>query len=220
MMKLLRKIVHPFFRRYYNWYHRKPRIYRYKNCETMVYPGLFSPHFTTSTKILLDFISLRDLKNIRMLELGCGCGIISVFAASNGAIVTAIDINPAATKAVAEAAQKNAVKVSVIESDLFQNIDPDNFSLIIINPPFYPGTPVSINEQAWFCGENFEYFEKLFFQLNDRLRSAPEILMILSEDCDICKIKALAEKNGFVLTELVKIKKWNEVNFIFSVKRI
>ena len=69
---------------------------------------MFPPHYTISTKILLDYISNLDLKNKTLLELGCGSGIISLFAASKGALVTASDINKKALKALENSAKTSS----------------------------------------------------------------------------------------------------------------
>ena len=84
-----------------------------------VHPGVFPPHLTFSTKILLDFIKDIELKNKTFLELGCGSGIISLYAAKKNAIVTATDINETALEYLKKNAHKNNLFVTVQYSDLF-----------------------------------------------------------------------------------------------------
>lgn len=43
-----------------------------------MHPEVFPPHYTISTKILLDFIDGLDIDKKSLLELGCGSGIISL----------------------------------------------------------------------------------------------------------------------------------------------
>jgi release factor glutamine methyltransferase len=88
---------------------------------------------------------------------------------------------------------------------------------IVINPPYYPKKPKNIKEQAWFCGENFEYFEKLFLQLPNFLSEKTKCYMILSQDCDIEKIKALALKNAIVFDLILEKKELVETNYIFRL---
>ena len=71
-------------------------------------------------------------------------------------------------------------------------------------------------EKAWFCGENFEYFERLFAQLRD-FSNGNEIYMILSDDCDLAKIKAIALKNEMALNVVHEKKVATELNFIFRL---
>lgn len=217
MKKLLRKIAHPVFRRYYNWYHRKPRNYSYRGTTVPVYPGVFSPHFTTTTKNFLEFLKTKELKQMKLLELGCGCGIISAYAWNRGANVTATDISPVVVGYFKKFTEEQGMAIDVIHSDLLDNVSVNEFHYVIINPPFYPKLPKNDTEKAWYCGERFEYFKKLFYQLGISPKNQATVWMILSEDCDIEKIKSIASKNNLHLTLQKEIRKWNEVNYIFEV---
>ena len=220
MKKIFRKLTHPFYKKYHFWYHRKPRKYIYKNVYTIVQPSVFSPINTISTRILLDFIDTLELKNKTVLELGCGSGIISVFSASKNGYVTASDINECAINSLSNAAMKQGFSIKTLISDLFKNIDTPNFDFIFINPPYYPKKPKNIEDQAWFCGENFEYFQELFAQLPSRLSDSTSCFMILSEDCDINSIKEIAAKNKLSLDLTLKKTNRLEVNFIFKINKI
>jgi release factor glutamine methyltransferase len=169
--------------------------------------------------LLLQFIEPLSLKEKKVLELGCGCGIISILAAKKGAQVTASDINSTALKALEKNAAKNTVLIDVVLSDLFENLNGQSFDFIIINPPYYPRNPVSIAENAWFCGENFEYFEKLFSQLPTFITVQNKIYMILSEDCDLQKIKAIALKNEITFELLLEKKVVAEKNYIYQLRK-
>ena len=213
--KLLKKITHPFLKYGTQKYFSKPRKYRYEGIEVMVMPGVFPPHYTLSTKILLDYLKQLDLKNKTVLELGCGSGIISLFAASKGAAVTASDINSTALEALEEASEKNRLQLEIINSDLFNNIANQSFDYVIINPPYYPKKPKNIREQAWFCGEGFQYFKKLFKQLSGRKDKT--VLMVLSQDCDISTIKSIALQHQFQLDTEHDHSTLGERNFIFRL---
>ncbi len=218
MRNLIKKIAHPFLKFLSFKFHSKPRKYSYKEISVLVHPEVFPPHFTISTKILLDYINELDLTNKSVLELGCGSGIISLFAASKGGVVTASDINPIAIDFLNKAASKNELKVNALVSDLFQNISQKEFDYIIINPPYYPKNPSEMKEMAWFCGEDFIYFENLFIQLASFVPNST-ILMILSEDCEIETIKAIASKNKLEFLKVHETKVSFERNFIFSITK-
>lgn len=141
MIRKLIKIVDPILKWFFQRYYSKPRKYRYQNIEVIVYPEVFPPHFTISTKLLIDYINSIDLKGKKVLELGCGSGIISLLAASKGALVTASDINRTALKALEKASLKNALPIHVINSNLFDKLQEKQFDYIIINPPYYPKAP-------------------------------------------------------------------------------
>jgi release factor glutamine methyltransferase len=181
---------------------------------------VFHPQFTISTKLLMQFLESHELNNKSFLELGCGTGFISVLAAKNGAKVLATDINSKALENTTLNAQLNHVKLEVLKSDLFDSIPNQVFDYIIINPPYYPRTPKSIAENAWFCGENFEYFEKLFSQLGDYFSVSSKVFMILSEDCQLASIEAIANRNKFEFSQVSKSKKWGEWNTIYHINKI
>ena len=217
MRNFIKKITNPFLKSAHNLWFSKPRKYRYKNCFVWVAPTVFPPFLTISTKILLDYVDALSLNKKTFFELGCGCGIISVFAASKGATVTATDINEIALLELKKNSVLNSVSIEILHSNLFDNLSGKSFDYIVINPPYYPKKPNSMAENAWFCGENFEYFEALFKQLQNFITSNNTILMVLSEDCDLKKIKEMASKNN-ILTQLVLEKKvFSEKNYIFRL---
>lgn len=217
MRGFIKKITHPFLKLGLRLYYWKPRTFCYDSICIKVHPDVFPPQMTFSTKILLDFVSNLDLKNKTFLELGCGSGIVSLLASKKTASVTASDINQIALDFLVINASKNNLKLKIIYSDLFQNLENQSFDYIIINPPYYPKTPNNIKEQAWFCGENFEYFKKIFGQLPNYLTSETNCYMILSQDCDIEKIKAIALKNATAFELILEKKELVETNFIFRI---
>ncbi|GGG27255.1 hypothetical protein GCM10011344_30080 [Dokdonia pacifica] len=217
LRNILKKITHPFLKRGMAYYYRKPRPYSYQGITTTVHPDVFPPHLTLSTKILLDFISDIQLTQKTFLELGCGSGIISLYASQKGANVTASDINKTALAYLTKASEENNLPVRCVYSNLFEELQGNHFDYIIINPPYYPKSPENIKQQAWFCGEGFEYFEALFQQLPSYLSKENTTYMILSEDCELTKIKEIASKNNISMELVYKTKKAGEKNFIFSL---
>ncbi len=216
MRTAIKRLAQPLLKIAFGYYYQKPRKYSYEGIVVDVHPEVFPPHFTLSTKILLEFLKTLEIKNRTLLELGCGTGIIALSAASKGAKVTASDINPVAISCLYTAAQKNNLKLNIIHSDLFDAIEQPQFDFIIINPPYYPKEPKSDKEKAWFCGQNFEYFKKLFLQLSSHVAHA-EIIMILSEDCNFEKIKSLAIENKMMLKKRFEKKVFFERNVIYSI---
>jgi len=217
LRNILKRITNPLIKGGAKLYYRKPRKYSYQGIEVLVHPDVFPPHLTLSTKILLDFISKKKLQNKTFLELGCGSGIISLFASKKGAKVIASDINKTALEYLEKASEENKLDVTCVYSDLFEKLHGKHFDYIIINPPYYPKKPKNIKEQAWFCGEDFEYFKTLFQQLPRFISDKNQTYMILSEDCNIKLIKSIALKNNVHLKLTLKIKKLGEENYLFKL---
>jgi release factor glutamine methyltransferase len=199
-------------------YTSKEREFSFKHISVKVEPGVFHPGLFISTKILLNFTDKLILENKSFLELGAGSGIISILAAKKGAIVYASDISSIAVKNVGLNAELNNVKINVIKSDMFENIPKQHFDFVIINPPYYQKDPETEEEFAWFCGRNFEFFANLFGSLADYISSNSGIFIILSEVCNIKKIKSIGESKGFKWKIELEKSVWGEKNFIYSIK--
>lgn len=201
-------------------YFAKPRRFSYHKVNAIVLPGVFFPHFTFSTKFLMDFFSDFNLEGKKFLELGCGCGVISVMAAKNGAETTATDVNPKALKNTKLNAERNGVEVKVIHSDLFKELGGSHFDFICINPPYFPKDPKSDAEKAWYCGADFQYFKVLFKQIPVFLSPNTKAYMILSEDCDFEQIFYIAEAERLDLKEEWSAENRIEKNQIFSIELV
>ncbi len=141
-MKTVKKILnlfHPVLKPLSAWYLSRVRTYRFLDITVKVYPGVFHPGLFFSTKILLKYLSHLNLRGQRILELGAGTGLISIYCAKkNAAQTTASDISISAISNIKENAALNKATIQTVHSDLFEFISPDDFDIIIINPPFYP----------------------------------------------------------------------------------
>lgn len=191
--------------------------YKWKDITLRIPPGVFHPKYFFSTKYLLKYVLQLDIKNKNLLELGAGNGLISIACAKQGAKVTATDVSKRVIETLHENTKSNKAEITIIESDLFDQIPKQQFDIIAINPPYYPKTPKNELEKAWYCGEHFEYFEKLFYQLKLYLHGETILLMVLSEDCNLEKIFAIAKKNGFNFTLAQSKTFYWEKNFIFNI---
>lgn len=224
MLTLLRKkinnrIGHWILQPLAKWYLAKDRSYSYKGLRLVVKSGVFHPGFFFSTKYLCEFVSKIDLQDKTFLELGAGSGLLSLVAARQGAIVTATDINPIALDNVRVNAQNNALMLETIYSDLFNSLPAETtYDYIFINPPYYPKNPQNDSEAAWYCGDEFQYFQKLFTQLPSRISNSA-CFMILSEDCDLASIQKIAKANGLDMTLAEKKRIAFEWNYIFHISK-
>ncbi|MBL0339568.1 MAG: methyltransferase [Bacteroidetes bacterium] len=199
------------------WYLKKERRFVFKDLKMIVFPGVFHPLLFHSTLILVNEIKKMDLRNKTFLEPGCGSGLVSLMAAKSGAHVTSLDINRLAIENTVQNAKFNKLDLKIILSDLFENLPIQKFDYIFINPPYYPVNPKNESEMAWFCGQNFEYFTKLFQQLTNYYDSNSKVVMILSEDCNIPRIKAIAKEHDQKLELLETKHSILEKNFLFQI---
>ena len=200
-------------------YTASERGYRYGDIRIRVKPGVFHPGFFFSTKVLLKYLKKLDLDEQRFLEIGAGSGLVSLFAAKRGAIVTATDISEIAFANIAENALRNSVEIAVIHSDLFENLPHQTFDVIVVNPPFFPKNPQNEAQFAWYCGKNHDYFHRFFAQLPTFISPETTVMLILSDVCDIAEIQQIARENGLAMTTVFRKKVWWETNTIFRIEK-
>ena len=89
------------------------------------------------TEILTEKI-IKDIKSkkLNVLDLCSGSGCIGIaIAKATSATVTLSDISKKANKAAKSNAELNGVNVTILLSDLFENI-PNKFDIIVSNPPY------------------------------------------------------------------------------------
>ncbi len=198
-------------------YLSKERAYAYKDISLSIPQHVFHPGFFFSTKLLLQYISKLPLRDKTVLELGAGSGLISIYAAKQGSYVTASDINLIAVKALEKNSAANDVSIQVMYSDLFDRIPIQHFDYVAINPPYYKKNPMTAADYAWYCGENGEYFDRLFSGLKDYTHVDSVVLLILCDGCDIQMVQGHARAYGWQLDCVFKKQNLLEKNFIFKI---
>ena len=218
MKKLLKYFVANTYKPLLVKYLSKTRIYFKQGIILSIPKQVFHPGFFSSTKLLLRYIRQLPLDQKSFLELGAGSGLISMVAAKLGALVTASDINPVAVEFLKKNRLRNETRIQIIHSDLFDNIPSQKFDIIAINPPYYKKHPRSEADYAWFCGENGEYFERLFNGLGSYMHLQSRVLLILCDGCDLKMIQDMAHNHGFHLECVYKKQSLIEKNFIFKIR--
>lgn len=213
----VKRMAQPFLWAAYRAYLSKARWYQYKGLKIRVLPSVFYPGWLGSTTAMSKYLLQLDLTNKHVFELGAGSGLISLCAAKMGAYVTASDINPLAIKSIRKSLKKNGLSIQVIESDLFEKISDQYFDYIVINPPYYPKNPKDFRELAFYCGEDFDFFKRLFNGLISYLLSGAIVLMVLSESCEIEMIRFHAKQAGIQMSEMERTRKLWEWHYIFRL---
>ncbi len=214
----VKRIISPALVFIVNQYLKKERIYSYEDIKVVILPGVFHPGLFFSTKILLRYLTNYDLNGKKLLELGAGSGLISIYCQKKGASVIASDISEKVIKNLHLNIEMNNASIKIIQSDLFDNISDCDFDFIIINPPYFAKDPIDEDDYAWYCGRDLQYYKKLFLQLRKFQNNKVIILMILSEDCRIDEIKIIAKNNNFEFKLVSEIKNWLEINHLYSIE--
>jgi methylase of polypeptide subunit release factors len=97
---------------------------------------VFSPKYAEGYKNFIPF--LPDVKGMKVLEVGCGHGLVSCYFAKRAKSVLAVDINPYAVENTRINAEHNNLKnIEVRKSDVFSNIqNNEKYDLIFWNIPW------------------------------------------------------------------------------------
>jgi release factor glutamine methyltransferase len=121
----------------------------------------------------------------RVLDMGTGCGVNAVLAASTAREVTAVDVNPVAVSCARANAERNGVsdRVTVGLSDVFSNVE-GPFDLIIFDPPFRWFKPRDWRERGT-TDENYAPLTAFFDQVRDFLTPRGRVLLTFGTTGDL-----------------------------------
>ena len=117
--------------------------------------GVYHPLPDSSSEFFIR--NIKAMQPVaKTLEIGCGCGIISLFLAANwpASRVVATDISPVAVAATRDNARLNGLNLTAFESDLFEDIEERDFDLIIFNTPMIDKSPENDIEKFSLCDPN------------------------------------------------------------------
>lgn len=132
-------------------------------------PGVFSAaELDEGTALLLD--TLPQLHG-DVLDLGCGAGVIgSILKKQTPDLnITMADVSLLAVKSSQKTAEMNQIKVNILASDMFSNIN-DKFDFIISNPPFHAGLKT-----------HYSATENLLRQASQFLKPSGELLIVANK---------------------------------------
>ena len=110
-------------------------------------PEVYPP--SDDSILLIESLEVREGEKV--LEIGCGSGIVSMHCAKNGAHVVCGDINPRAVDLARRNAEANGVSIEVIPTDVYDSIE-GRFDTIVFNLPYLPVEEEGLLEKSWSGG--------------------------------------------------------------------
>lgn len=183
-------------------------------------PTVFNPRDFVSSEAFVSFVKSMELEGKSILDMGAGSGVVSVFAASKGAVCTAVDVNPVAVKCINENIIQNnfTKKISAIESDLFESkqLEDKRFDIIFFNPPYYKGNPHNNFERAFKGGPNLEVINRFLENAGNFLATGGSLCMLVSSDMDLDDFYSRLKNTGYSYNILHTNKKFFETFYIIE----
>lgn len=182
---------------------------------------LFVPpmvHPITGVSDLLGQAVLAQTKPTdRVLDMGTGCGVNAILAATRGARVVAADINADAADATRANAIRNGVadRIEARVSDVFSAV-PESFDLIVFDPPFRWFPPRDALE-AGITDENYGALRTFFERVRVHLNSTGRILIFFGTSGDLTYLRSLIAASSLtpeVLNERVISRDDLEIGYV------
>jgi release factor glutamine methyltransferase len=169
---------------------------------------------------LLARALVREVKpNHKVLDMGTGSGVQAILAASKGAKVTAVDVNPFAVECARLNVKRNKLlsRVEVLESDLFEQVK-GQFDLIIFDPPFRWTDPRDWLERA-SADKDYRTLRSFFSGARRYLNDGGRILMTFGTSGDIAYFRHLVKKNAFKSKRLLRSSHSGWTYFAYKLTR-
>jgi release factor glutamine methyltransferase len=187
--------------------YKKPYLTHVSKKEFAIYPNVFSPKYFSDTAFFAQSIVVR--KGEKFLEMGCGAGIIAVFCALNGAIVTAIDINKSAVENTNENIKKHGVSKNarVLLGDLYSPLRKnEKFDTIFWNVPFiYTEKEKFTDLEKSVFNPRYDLIRKFVNQGKKRLRMDGRILIGFSKNIGrLDVLKKIIKDESLTMKEVAK----------------
>lgn len=140
-------------------------------------PGVLDPVLFRSGGWFAQHIARQVRPGQRLLDVGCGSGVVGVLSQRRGAQVTAVDIDPAAVRA----AHRNGIS-DVRQGDLLAVVPGERFDHICFNPPYFPGNPSNRGyDRALFGGPDLEVIQRFLAAVSQHLNASGHAWMVLSD---------------------------------------
>lgn len=154
-----------------------------------------------------DSFLLAEQMDIRsgdhVLDMGTGCGILGIIAASQADEVVAIDINPYAVHCAKENAKLNHMtdKIQFVQGNMFKPINREKkFDLILFNAPYLPIEPNETNswlQKAWNGGSSGRtVIHDFIHTVTIHLKPKGRVFLVLSSITGVKKTLRSFNRNG------------------------
>lgn len=169
----------------------------------IVFDGVYPP--SEDSYLLLDSLVLTE--EDRVLDVGCGSGIISIEALENASSVVSLDISLEAARNTRENILRNGLESggNVVQADLLTALSPAaRFTVLVFNPPYLPRDENSTTmDQALVGGEKgHEVILRFLDQIAGHIEGRGRVYVVMSSLSDPDTVSKHMESLGMVVKVL------------------
>lgn len=126
----------------------------------------------------------------RVLEIGCGSGVVSIHCALEGALVCCGDINPRAVSLTKKNAETNGAAIIVRLTDVYSAF-PEKFDTVIFNLPYLPVEEEGLLARSWSGGpDGLGPLPELLAHAPEHLNEGGRVIIVVSSLMDQGRLKA------------------------------
>ena len=153
-------------------------------------PDVYPP--SDDSILLIESLDVREGE--RILEIGCGSGVVSIHCARNGCTVDCGDINPRAVELAGRNAAVNGVDIHVRETDVYSNVD-GRYDTIVFNLPYLPVDEEGLLAKAWSGGpDGLGPLPELMEGAPDHLNPDGRIVVVVSSLMDCAELWEILDR--------------------------
>ncbi len=197
-------------------WHRSPYDVSFRGRTIAVFPGVLSPRYDWSGKFGVE--CLPATKGKAVLEIGSGCGIVSLFAALSGArIVVAVDVSPFAvrnTKYNFDA--YGLANAHVVRGDVYDSIA-GKFDLIFFNAPFHGNRPADWLERS-VCDDDYETLTRFIAGAPAHLAAEGLVMLGYSKMGDEALLRMELDRAGLHIVNCRQTRRWGYTCRYYTIR--
>jgi len=219
--RVLRGLLRLLFLLRYQRRHARLCLEKVGKLRLLITPQVFNPNLFGSSRFLVEYLQKYPLPpNSRVLDLGCGSGILGISLAGRGVEVIATDINPEAVWLAAVNARLNGcdAQYQTRQGSLYEPVthEAEKFDLIVINPPYYPHSPKSPLEQAFMAGPDLEVLRGMLVGVAEHVKEDGCALVVVSSTIALAPCLEEAKRAGLSWELVAKRRYWAEWLLIYQ----
>lgn len=152
-------------------------------------PDVYPP--SEDSILLIESLDVKP--GDRVLEIGCGSGVVSIHCALNGCEVACGDINPKAVELAARNAGYAGVEINARETDVYSNVE-GVYDVIVFNLPYLPVDEEGLLAKAWSGGpDGLGPLPELLAGIPEHLAEGGKVVVVVSSLMDTAELWDLLE---------------------------